>query len=291
MSLYVASINSGSNGNCYYVGNGTDAVLVDVGISCREVIKRMQRAGLSIQSVKAIFISHEHSDHIRGLRVLSTKYNIPVYINEATIRGGSLYLDSVLIRPFEHAQNISVGELLVTPFRKEHDAADPYSFNISGNGITVGVYTDIGCACQNVVNYFKECHAVFLEANYDEEMLENGPYPFYLKKRISSNKGHLSNAQALELFKNHRSAFLSHVFLSHLSKENNSPQLVKQLFQEQAGDIKIAVASRDNESEVHCISADGLEGNCVVKQGNSENRDASKATTKPALHPKQTSLF
>lgn len=253
MSLFIASLNSGSNGNCYYIGNNAEAVLVDVGISCRETEKRMLRLGLSMQKVKAIFISHEHGDHIRGLEVISKKLKIPVYITSATLKSGGLQIDESLLYSFKKYEGIKIGGLTVTAFPKIHDAADPCSFIVEGNETKIGVFTDIGYCCEHVINNFKQCHAVFLESNYDTEMLMGGNYPYYLKKRISGGEGHLSNDQALELFTKHKSESLSHLLLSHLSKENNSPQLVQQLFSEHAGNTHIEVASRDYESKLYCI--------------------------------------
>jgi phosphoribosyl 1,2-cyclic phosphodiesterase len=256
MSLFISSINSGSNGNCYYVGNHREAVLIDAGISCRETERRMKRAGLNIQKVKAIFISHEHSDHIRGVEVLSKKYQLPVYITAPTLKNSRLKIPGSLIRTFNAYQAEMIGDLAVVPFPKFHDAADPFSFIVKGNGVRIGVLTDIGSACEHVVKNFAKCHAAFLEANYDDEMLEKGHYPYYLKKRIRSDHGHLSNAQALELFMKHRHENLSHLLLSHLSKENNRPKLVEELFLKHAGNTTIVVASRDKESEVYHVLKD-----------------------------------
>lgn len=247
MSIFFTSLNSGSNGNCYYVGNQHEAVLIDVGISCREVEKRMLRLGLDLKMIKAIFITHEHSDHIRGVEVLSRKHRIPVYITEATRLSGALFIQDDYKKNFSAYTGITVGNLMVTAFPKFHDAADPHSFLVSGNDITIGVFTDIGMACTHVIENFKQCHAVFLEANYDETMLDEGAYPYYLKERIRSDKGHLSNRQALELFLHHKPDYMSHVLLSHLSKENNSPQVAMDVFLPHAGDTKIEIASRYQE--------------------------------------------
>jgi phosphoribosyl 1,2-cyclic phosphodiesterase len=253
MSLFVASINSGSNGNCYYVGNSNEAVLIDAGISCRETEKRMARIGLNMRKVKAIFISHEHSDHIRGVEVLSKKYQLPVYITERTYKGCSLKLASSSRLEFKAYESVRVGDLSVTAFPKFHDAADPHSFIVEQGNICVGVLTDIGSVCEHVITNFKKCNAVFLEANYDEKMLQEGSYPYHLKQRIRSSHGHLSNDQALELFSGHKSENMSHVFLSHLSRDNNSPQLVEQLFNRVSGTTAVVVASRYQETEVYCI--------------------------------------
>ncbi len=254
MSLFITSLNSGSNGNCYYVGTHTDAVLVDVGISCRETEKRMKQAGLSMKTVKAIFVSHEHGDHIKGVSTLANKYSLPVYITPLTAKNGPILIRH-LSRPFTANEPVAVGELSVTPFTKQHDAHDPHSFIIRHKEITVGVFTDIGIVCNQLTHYFKQCHAAFLESNYDEDMLENGSYPIHLKNRIRGGQGHLSNRQALELFRAHRPPFMTHLLLSHLSKENNSPQLAEQLFLPHANGTSIIVASRYQATRLLTIEA------------------------------------
>lgn len=251
--LYIASLNSGSNGNCYYVGNDEEAILVDTGISCRETEKRMLRLGLSMSKVKAIFISHEHTDHVRGLSTLSAKYNLPVYITQGTLNGCRFNVREDLIRLLLSTQTISVGDLEVTSFLKIHDASEPHSFLVSHGSTKVGVFTDIGSACDQLIFHFKQCHAAFLETNYDDELLSKSAYPYFLKQRISGGKGHLSNKQALDIFVNHRPSHMTHLLLSHLSKDNNNPDLVHSLFSEHAGEVEIVVASRFVETEVYTI--------------------------------------
>ena len=253
MSLQIASLNSGSNGNAYYIGNQSGAVLVDAGISCKETEKRMLGLGLNIQKLKAIFISHEHTDHIKGLSVLAAKYCLPVYISKGTYEKSRLNLDSTQLQWLSASQPVNIDGLIIKAFGKKHDAQDPYSFTINNNEVTIGVFTDIGAACDNVIHHFKTCHAAFLESNYDEEMLENGRYPYVLKKRIRGGYGHLSNKQALEIFVKHRPSFMSHLLLSHLSRDNNDPQLVQQLFEQHAQQTKIVVASRYEASELFHI--------------------------------------
>ncbi|MBL7842598.1 MAG: MBL fold metallo-hydrolase [Cyclobacteriaceae bacterium] len=253
MSLFIASLNSGSNGNCYYVGNHHEAVLIDAGISCRETELRMNRLNLSMKKVKAIFISHEHSDHIKGVAGISKKYKLPVYVTPNTLGHRGLRVKQHLLFPFKANEPIAIGQLTITGFPKFHDANDPHSFIIANETVKVGVFTDLGVVCENVIHHFKQCHAAFLEANYDDHMLETGPYPLHLKNRIRGDKGHLSNEQALELFRKHRPSFMSHLFLSHLSKENNSPVLVERLFKSMAGDTNIVIASRYRETKVYPI--------------------------------------
>jgi len=254
MALFITSLNSGSNGNCYYVGNDTDAVIIDAGISCRETEKRMRLLGLSMRTVKAIFISHEHTDHIKGVESIAEKYSLPVFITAATAQRGRLHFKKKLINYFVAGEPVYVGNLAVTAFSKLHDAVDPHSFIITDNGVTVGVFTDIGTACENVKKHFSQCHAAFLETNYDEEMLDKGSYPIFLKNRIRGGEGHLSNRQALEIFITHRPSFMTHLLLAHLSRDNNDPQLVHQLFSSHAEGVEIIVASRYVQTALHIIA-------------------------------------
>ena len=253
MSLFIASLNSGSNGNCYYIGNQEEAILIDAGISCRETERRMKRLELSMKMVKAIFVSHEHADHIYGVSRLSRKYQLPVYITATTRKEGRLILKENLAIPFRAYEPVTIGNLSVTAFPKFHDATDPHSFIVTGDAVNVGVFTDIGQPCEHVIRHFEQCNAAFLESNYDEELLETGSYTVPLKNRIRDGRGHLSNKQALQLFMNHRHECMSHLFLSHLSKNNNSPKIVKQLFSAIAGRTEIIIAPRDTETKLYHI--------------------------------------
>ena len=252
MSLFVASLNSGSNGNCYYAGNETDAVFIDAGISCTETEKRMKLLGLKMDNIRAIFVSHEHADHIRGLSTLANKYRLPVYITAATAASGPRLIRH-LSKPFTANEPLLIGSLRVTAFSKQHDATDPHSFIVEDQSATVGIFTDIGAACKEVIHYFQKCHAAFLESNYDEDMLARGPYSALLKERISGNYGHLSNSQALELFTRYRPPFMTHLFLSHLSHINNSVETVQQLFGPHQSGTNIVISSRNEATGVFTI--------------------------------------
>jgi phosphoribosyl 1,2-cyclic phosphodiesterase len=258
MSVFVSSLNSGSNGNCYYLGTQDEGILVDAGISCRETVKRLKRLGLAAKKIKAIFITHEHGDHTHGASSLSKKYKIPVFITVKTFNAGRLEIDETLLRTFTAYEPVKVGNFQVIGFPKKHDAIDPHSFIVEINNLCVGVFTDIGAACDHVTQNFSRCHAAFLESNYDDDMLLQGSYPYHLKERIRGNLGHLSNEQALNIFLNHRSENLSHLFLSHLSQDNNSPKLVKNLFSKHAGKTEIIVASRQKESKLYHITQSTL---------------------------------
>jgi phosphoribosyl 1,2-cyclic phosphodiesterase len=252
-NLHITSLNSGSNGNCYYVGNENEAVLIDAGISCKETEIRMARLGLSMLKIKAIFISHEHSDHIRGVCVMAKKYQLPVYLTPGTLLGCNFKLKQDLIHHLGSHEIVNIGSLKITAFPKIHDAAEPHSFLIACGETKVGVFTDLGAVCKQLIGHFKQCDAAFLEANYDEEMLSHGSYPWFLKNRISGGRGHLSNKQALELFTTHKPAHMSLLLLSHLSKDNNCPNLVQELFDKHAGKTKIVVALRTEETPVFTV--------------------------------------
>lgn len=254
MSLFTASLNSGSNGNCYYIGNENEAVLIDAGISCREIEQRMQVLGLCIDKLKAVIVSHEHTDHIKGVSVLAHKYQLPVYITSATFRNARMKLKSHLVQSFGPLDCIQIGDLAILPFPKCHDAADPYSFTVRCKDIRVGIFTDIGTPCEQLTHHFSQCNAAYLEANYDEHMLDKGNYPYYLKNRIKGGKGHLSNKQALSLFLTHRPSFMSHLFLSHLSRNNNCPKLVQELFDTNSNGVKMIVAGRYEQTDVYNIT-------------------------------------
>ena len=257
MSLFVASLSSGSNGNCYYIGDPETGVLIDAGIAAREIVKRMRRLGLEINRVKAIFISHEHGDHIHGVEGLSKKFRIPVYITERTYHASRIRLEKSLVYSFESYEPVRIGSISVTAFPKYHDAVDPHSFVVQNQTVNVGVITDIGRVCSHVEHNFKKCHAVFLETNYDEMMLETGPYPIALKERIRGGNGHLSNSQALKLFTSNQSDQLSHIFLSHLSRNNNRPSIAESMFTAVGSKTNIIVASRRRETKLVEVRGNG----------------------------------
>ncbi|MCQ2975734.1 MAG: MBL fold metallo-hydrolase [Bacteroidales bacterium] len=252
--IEICSLASGSNGNCYYIGNETEAIIIDGGISHRKMMQRIEEVGINYLKIRAAFVSHEHHDHIAGLRVISKRLNIPVYFSwgtyNATIKK-ERPIETIIFND-ESVINIS-DHIKVFPFKKKHDATDPYSFRVEIDNVSIGVITDIGIAEQNCQEHFSKCSAVFLEMNYDPEMLKNGPYPYYLKQRVGSDLGHLSNFQALDLIKNYSSPNLSLIIASHISAENNCSEKVLETLSEISSKYTIELASRYQVGKVHVI--------------------------------------
>ena len=244
------AIASGSNGNCYYVGNNEDAILVDAGISRKQILLRMHEKELDPSKVRAIFISHEHSDHMRGVKILSKTLNVPVYFTKKTFEKSWNPNRPVHYKFFEPGEEIQINSLKVHSFLKLHDAAEPCSFRVELNGKSVGVFTDIGEPCDNLVSHFSVCDAAFLEANYDDDMLWNGDYPYYLKQRVASSNGHLSNHQSSKLFREFANFRLKHLFLSHLSKENNTPEKALIAFSGMHEHCSVLLTHREKPSDV-----------------------------------------
>lgn len=249
--LDICAIASGSNGNCYYIGNEKDAILVDAGISSKQIFNRMKNVGLKVEKLKAIFISHEHSDHMVGARVTAKRLRIPVYMTAKSYISAYRNLQPDYPRYFLPGDEITVGEFKVISFHKKHDTPEPCSFRVDYKGINIGVFTDIGDPCDNIKNHLSLCDAVFLETNYDEKMLWEGKYPWPLKKRIASEHGHLSNKQAFDLLSNHAGERLKLLLLSHLSAENNSPDLAFEAIKPLQSRFDIRLTSRHAPGEIY----------------------------------------
>ncbi len=249
--LEICAIASGSNGNCYYIGNEKDAVLIDAGISKRQILVRMNEKKLDQAKIKAIFISHEHSDHMTGARVMGKHLNIPIYVTAKTYYGAYKNMRPDYPKFFVPGDKITVGEFQIHSFLKNHDASEPCSFRVEYGNKNIGVFTDIGEPCENVKSHLRACDGLFLETNYDEKMLQEGKYPWYLKQRIASTNGHLSNKQAFELLANHAGENLQLVFLSHLSKENNTPEIAYNEIKPLESKFKIILTSRYSAGEIY----------------------------------------
>ena len=246
----ICAVASGSNGNCYYIGNHENAILVDAGVNCKQILSKMKLSGLSPSKLRGIFITHEHNDHVCGVRVLAKKLDIPVFMTKGTYQGLYLTNRPDAVRLIESDQSIDLCSFIIHPVLKNHDGKEPTSFRVEHQGINIGIFTDIGSPCDNVTAHLKVCDALFLESNYDEKMLWGGSYPPHLKERVASDVGHLSNLQAAELLEEHAAEHLKVVLLSHLSGENNTPEIAYQAVKHLEDRFQIIVTSRKQPSEV-----------------------------------------
>lgn len=228
--LQVCALASGSSGNCFYVGNGKGGVLIDAGISAKQICLRMAARGLQPENVRGIFVTHEHSDHILGIDVFARKFRVPVFTTRKTAAACFLCEDAHLIRVIQNTEEVKLAGMTIEAFGKFHDAIDPVSYTISSVKKRVSVMTDLGHACKRVQEQISEADFLFLESNHDERMLRDGSYPEELKQLILSDIGHLSNRQAGLCVLEYASQRLKHVVLSHLSENNNTPQLALRTF-------------------------------------------------------------
>lgn len=225
-NLAVCVLASGSKGNAIYISDGFTAILVDAGLSATEIKRRLKSRGLNPKDLNAILVTHEHSDHIQAVGVLSRQLKLPIYLSRNIKKKVFMGCGVHEIRNFNSGSTFEINSLAVHPFAVSHDAADPVGFTIAQNGSRIGVATDLGTVTPHLEENLKHCHLLILEANHDPSMLINGPYPWYLKRRIQSRSGHLSNAQSKRLLMQLQHNGLEQVILAHLSQTNNTPQKV-----------------------------------------------------------------
>lgn len=249
--LEICAIASGSNGNCYYIGNNEDAILVDAGISGKQIINRMTEMDLDPLKIKAVFITHEHGDHMRGARGVNKKLHVPIYLTAKTYNGAYKNMRPDSPRFFTPNEIIEVGDFTIHPVLKKHDASEPCSFRVQYKNKNVGVFTDIGEACDNVKIHIEKCDGLFLESNYDEKMLWEGRYPHFLKERVASELGHLSNDQTFDLLEKHTNGNLQCVFLSHISKDNNTHEKAMKRMESLNERFEVKLTSRFEATEVY----------------------------------------
>ena len=224
-NLAVCILASGSKGNAIFISSGDTSLLIDAGLSGIEIERRLTSRGLDPKSLDAILVSHEHSDHIQGVGVLSRRYKLPVYINSKTQKAAVSQLGKLYdFKRFECGSMFTINDLSIHPFSISHDAKDPCGFTVSQNGTKIGIATDLGIATAMVKAHLKGCTLLILEANHDEKMLINGPYPWPVKQRIKSRIGHLSNEASKTLLNELQHDGLKHVMLAHLSETNNTPK-------------------------------------------------------------------
>jgi phosphoribosyl 1,2-cyclic phosphodiesterase len=228
MRLKLCVLASGSSGNCTFIGTEKTRILIDAGLSARKTAERLAEIGERIEEINAICVSHEHGDHIAGIRVLQKNHGMPVYANAGTFEGLG---GGITGSRFTTGSPFSIGEFSIHPFPVPHDAADPVGFVFSAGAWSVGVATDIGMVTSALRERLRKCHAVVIEANHDEVLLHEADRPWSLKQRIRGNQGHLSNRAAAALMAEIAGEGLQHLFLAHLSADCNSPQHARTTFE------------------------------------------------------------
>jgi len=247
VSLRVCILGSGSKGNCTYIESPDARILIDAGLSAREIDRRLRQIDRSPTALDGVLISHEHSDHIQGVGSLARRYKLPVYANPATWQKAQSVVGRVDDRrEFSTGNQFVLKDLMVEPFSLPHDANDPVAFRLTWRRRSMAVVTDLGYSSQLVRERLRGCHLLILEANHDDAMLKAGPYPWPLKQRIGGKSGHLSNLQSSQLLRDVLHDELEHVVLAHLSEINNHPDLARQTVQEILGcrGTQLGVASQ-----------------------------------------------
>ena len=251
------TLASGSSGNCVYVAHGATGILIDVGISMTRIRKSLAALGGELAMLDAIFITHDHIDHIRALKMLAKYYNIPIFATWETYCG--------IVRQFPElngavnilscASPITVGEVEVVSFPTPHDAPGSVGYRVNAEGGSFAVVTDVGYITQIIYDAVRGVDAIVLEANHDVDMLLTGPYPYYLKQRILSRYGHLSNVDCGQFAASLADTGTKTVVLAHLSAENNTPELADNTVRRALGgaDVTLDVAPRSETSKVYII--------------------------------------
>ncbi len=262
--MRLCSIASGSSGNCIYVGSDATHLLIDVGISGKRIENGLNSLDLTGRDLDGILITHEHADHIAGLGVMARKYGIPIYATKGTIAAmketaGLGNIDHDLFVEIEADRKKMIKDLAIHPMRISHDASDPVAYRIGYGNKKVAVCTDLGVYNDYTVECLKGMDALLIEANHDVNMLQVGPYPYYLKQRILGNRGHLSNENSGRLISRILHDNMMAISLGHLSKENNLPELAYEAVRMEitmgdnpynANDFNIQVAKRQEVSSV-----------------------------------------
>ena len=263
--LKFISFGSGSSGNCYYLYTETDGLLIDAGIGVRTLKKHFKNYGLQITNVHHLLITHDHADHIKSVGSISIDYSVSVYTTHAVHNGiENNYcvrkkINNGCVKVIEKDKTFQLGDFKITPFEVPHDSSDNVGYKIEHDGIIFVLMTDIGHITDDMHKYIGEANYLVIEANHDEEMLSNGPYPAHLKVRILGPNGHLSNSECGNALAEYATPELKHVWLCHLSEENNHPVLAQKTIETTlrahgivAGvDFKLEVLKRKIPSEIY----------------------------------------
>lgn len=248
---------SGSKGNCIYIGSNKTKILVDAGISTKAIRNHLDSLGVDISEIQAVLVTHDHTDHIMGLKVLCSKYGIPVFANSETAKGiVNTFHDCPKFKIFSTGEPFEFGDLEIHPFSIQHDTLDPVGFVIHTDEQKIGICADLGHATTLVQNKLKGCDYLYLEANHEPSMVHASPRPMIYKQRVLSRTGHLSNEACGLLLAEVAHSGLKHVHLAHLSGECNSPdtalRIVRQQLQMRGIDLSIDIAPQASRGqEIH----------------------------------------
>ncbi|MDG1782352.1 MAG: MBL fold metallo-hydrolase [Porticoccaceae bacterium] len=244
-----ASLGSGSKGNSTVVESDTACVMVDCGFGLRNACTRLERIGKSPEDLTAIIVTHEHSDHWKGIGALSAKYNIPVYLSAGSLKAKQIQSGEALFNCIDSHKDFYVGDICIKPVPVPHDAREPIQYILSNGKVQLGILTDLGHFTPHVVSSYSKCDALLLECNYDDDMLLDGPYPRFLKERVSGMFGHLSNRQAADLLLALDLSRLKTLVIGHISAKNNDVSLIKAAIEPLCGeDIVLSFADQESGS-------------------------------------------
>lgn len=244
-----ASLGSGSKGNSTVVESDTACVMVDCGFGLRNACTRLERIGKSPEDLTAIIVTHEHSDHWKGIGALSAKYNIPVYLSAGSLKAKEIQSGEALFNCIDSHKDFYVGDICIKPVPVPHDAREPIQYILSNGKVQLGILTDLGHFTPHVVSSYSKCDALLLECNYDDDMLLDGPYPRFLKDRVSGMYGHLSNRQAADLLLALDLSRLKTLVIGHISAKNNDVSLIKAVIEPLCGeDIVLSFADQESGS-------------------------------------------
>lgn len=233
MPLLFQVLSSGSKGNSILVCGGKTQILLDAGLSAKELVARLSRSVKQAFRLDALVVSHEHQDHVRGIGVLSRRFDLPVYLSQGTLDNLPPQLGQCSsVQIFHPGTPFTIGDLQLQPFAISHDAAEPAGFIIQNGASRLAVCTDLGTVTHLVKTKLRHCHGLIIEANHDTDMLINGPYPWHLKQRIKSRHGHLSNVETCALLQEIYHSELQAVVFAHMSETNNHPEVASRCFQE-----------------------------------------------------------
>ena len=253
--LKFISFGSGSSGNCYYLFTETDGLIIDIGVGIRTLKKQFKDYGLSLSSVHYVLITHDHADHIKSVGSISHELMLPIHAT-AKVHTGiernycvQRKLKPEMKRRIVAGESLELGDFRVTPFNVPHDATDNVGYQIEAEGITFCIITDAGSITEEIASYISNADYLVIEANHDVEMLQHGPYPMHLKERIMSSTGHLSNKDCATAIAENMTERLKHVWLCHLSEENNHPELARKTVEQVLRSYGI-VAGKDFELEI-----------------------------------------